>query len=60
MTTKFSEKFLFKEMPNLLLGAKKRTNFERVRNPGNRVFRASAVVYLILWLEKCAALRLKF
>ena len=25
----------------------KRTNFQRVRNPRNRVFRASAVVYLI-------------
>ena len=37
---------LFKEMPNLVLEAKKRANFLRVRKPRNIIFHASAVVYL--------------
>ena len=40
--------------------SEKRTNFLRVRNQRNRIFHASAVVYLISRPENCAALRLKF
>ena len=58
MTKKFfGTKTLFKEAQ---LEAKNVKNFLRVRNPRNRIFHASAVVYLISRPENCAALRLKF
>ena len=55
----FETKILFKEMPNLLLEAKKRKDLLRVRNPGNRILHASRCCLLEFTTRKLCSFAFK-